>query len=112
MDQMEALETRTQIRDYEVRTWELNFILLEIILLGGAAVGAFWSIGPELLGANLPWEDAALKGVGFFILGLALYPVLSIEARKTRGREVRFGRWLLGALVGSAVGSAIYLVLP
>ena len=108
---MESVKTTAETRNYEVRAWEYNLLFVELVLLAGLAVAWVWSFGPRVVSAGPPWADAALTGFGFFLLGLALYPVLSIQSRHSRGRELPFGRWLAGALVGSAVGGALFLLL-
>ena len=109
---MEAVKTGVQPRDYEVRAWEFNLLLIEIVLFAGIAVGWTFSLGPQALGADVPWADAAWKGLGFFLLGLAIYPVLRIQSRHARGRELRFSRWNAGALLAAAAGALIYFLLP
>ena len=108
---MIAKETRLGTDPYEVKTWELNLLLIEVILLAALALAWVWASGTRLLGAGSPWADAGCKGLGFFLLGLALYPAIRVQSRNARGYELRFSRWIIGDLIGSAVGTLVYLLL-
>jgi hypothetical protein len=108
---MIAKETRLETGPYEVKVWEFNLLLVEVIALAGLALPWVWVLAARLLGAHAPWVDAAWKGLGFFLLGLALYPVIRVQTRNTRGHEPSFSRWIAGDLIGSAVGTVLYLLL-
>lgn len=96
---------------YRVERWEFNVILIELIVLAGVAVGCGIGLGRRALGAGLNWPEAALMGAAFFLLGLALYPVTRIWVRNAKAHQLRFGRWLLGALGGCAVVVLFYGLL-
>lgn len=108
---MESVKTTSESRTYEVRAWEFNLLFVELILLAALAVAWIWSLGPSFLGAGPPWANAALKGFGFFLLGLALYPVLSIQSRNSHGRELSLGLWIAGAFAASVGGAVLYFLL-
>jgi hypothetical protein len=104
-------QARAEGGDYEVKRWEFGLLFVEVVLLGGAAVGFLWRLGPRFFESEPPWIGAAWQGLGLFLLGLALYPVLRIESRNAHGRTLRFSRWIVAALIGAAVGFSLSLVL-
>lgn len=108
---MVADKTNVESGAYEVRPWEFNLLLLELIGFAGVALGWLWSLGPPQLGLDPRWADTAWKALGFLLLGLALYPALRIEGRHSGQHELRFGRWLLAALAGAAVGALVYVLM-
>jgi hypothetical protein len=108
---MSAEGTRHGTGSYEVKAWEFNLLLIEVIVFSGLVAGGVMVMGRRLLGPGGLWLEAAWMGLGFFLLGLALYPVMSIQSRHARGRELRFGRWLAGVLGGTVVGVLIYALI-
>jgi hypothetical protein len=96
---------------YRVERWEFNVVLVEIIVFAGVAVGWGFGLGRRALGPGLVWPEAILVGAALLLLGLALYPVTRIWARNARAHQLRFGRWLLGALAGCAVAVVLYGLL-
>jgi hypothetical protein len=90
--------------------WEFNLLLLESMLAGaGLFVLLSWA-GRRFLEPVHPWAVAAAYGVGFLLLGLALYPILSIHLRSAHGRRLGFGKMLAWSALGSAVGAILFAV--
>lgn len=108
---MVARESATKRTSYEVRAWEFNLLLVEVGLLGALAMGVLPSVGRRYLGEFLPLPSSVWMSLGVLLIGLALYPILSIELRNAHSRELRFRRWVVGWLIGAALGTPLYLLL-
>jgi hypothetical protein len=107
----EVDQTARRAQFYELRTWEFNALLIESILLGAACMAAVAVAGVKLLGPLLPLPDFLWVALGFLLPGIELYPILNVQLRNTRGREVPFFRAVFWSLVGAAVGGVVYVVL-
>ena len=95
---------------YEVSPWEFNVLLLEVVCFGGVLMAALMRLGPRVFSA-LAWPEPIWAALGFFVMGLALYPALRIAARNSHGRQIGFAMWLAGDLLGAAVGLLLYYLL-
>lgn len=90
--------------------WEFNALLLESVLAGaGLFVLLSWA-GRRFLTSVHPWAVAAAYGVGFLLLMVALYPILSVYQRSVHGHGLRFGKMLAWSALGSAVGALLFAV--
>lgn len=105
---MTAETAQHGVRTYEVKAWEFNLLIVELVVFSGLVAGGLMALGRRLPWAGGVWPEAAWMGLGFLLIGLALYPVLSILSRNTHNRSLGFGRWLAWSLASTAVGSLLY----
>jgi hypothetical protein len=67
-------------------------------------------VAPRLLAPVLVLPLVVWAGLAFLAVGLPLYPVMRTEARLAQPtRELSFNRYLVGMLLGSAVGALVFL---
>ena len=95
---------------YELKAWEFNALLLEVVIFGGAAIGALMGLGRREFGHLLGLPDFAWWLAGASFIGIALYPVLNVLTRHERGRELRFGRWLLWEVAAAILVGLAFLL--
>jgi Co/Zn/Cd efflux system component len=76
--------------EMQIKRWELNAIVIELIVLGGIAMGvAVGCLERFSMPARVPRD--VLFGVGFAFLGLLQIPALSLLVRARRQHQVSTG---------------------
>ena len=103
-------ESRTSSQPLGLSRWEFYALLLESVLAGAGLFALLSWAGRRFLEPVHPWAVAAAYGVGFLLLMLALYPILSVYQRSVHGHGVRFGKMLAWSAAGSAVGAILFAV--
>lgn len=96
---------------YTIRRSEFNLFFMQSILLGALLLALMIILGAKLLTTGDMLSEAALMALGFFFLGLTLYPSLNIRSRNVEGRELSLARYLFFALLGSVVGGIVSALL-
>jgi hypothetical protein len=108
---MNTERSAVQTGSYEVKAWELNALLLELVLLGGVAVGALIGIGRKGLGNLISLPVYVWFLVGAVLTGIALYPIFNIRMRNAHGRELQLGKWLLWEVVSASLVGIVFALL-
>jgi hypothetical protein len=110
-DIMHANEELTDSR-YELTHWEMNAFWATSVLAGAFLMFVVGFLIPKLLAPVLVLPLGVSFALGFMALAVALYPVLRIDARLAQPpRRLPFRRYLMGMLLGSVVGTLVFLVL-
>lgn len=90
----------------QMRRWEFNAVVLEVVFLVSAALGAG---GALLRRAGFP--EYVAFAICFGAIGVVQLPILSVYAR-TRGNELKIGSQLMMIVIGTVVGALIFRFLP
>ena len=93
----------------EIAEWELNAIVIELLLLSAVVSGALAALGPRMIAPAVPRYIWASLGFGF--LGLLLVPVQCIVSRARTGRTFSIRRALEGVLLGTVVYGIVMRLL-
>jgi hypothetical protein len=94
----------------QIKRWELNAIVIELVVLSGVAIG----VGVGFLGrlpafAHVPFE--VLFGIGFAVLGILQIPGLSLLGRLHYQHQVSVRRSIEMCLVSAVVYIAVARLL-
>ncbi|MGH9422779.1 MAG: hypothetical protein ACRD3J_22590 [Thermoanaerobaculia bacterium] len=92
--------------DVEIKRWELDAFVIEVIILSGVAIGGavgFLARLPAL--RYVPFY--ILNGMGFGLMGLLLIPAQSILIRVYRKEQISPGN----SVIWSVVGVVVYVVI-
>lgn len=96
---------------YSLKAWEWNVLTLESVLLGAGLYALVSTMGPDRLASVLNVSEAVWQAIGFLVLMLCLYPILSIYMRSTRGTRLSFAKLLAWSVIGSVLGGVIFSFL-
>lgn len=106
---MHANEERTNCGPGLTR-WEMSAFWITSTLTGALLMLLVGFVTPRLLAPVLVLPLGVWAGLGFLVLGLALYPVMRTEARLAQPtRGLSFKRFLIAMLLGSVVGALVFL---
>jgi hypothetical protein len=88
-----------------IKRWELDAIVIELIVLGGVATGvAIGTLSRFTALAHIP--SYVLNGAGFAFLGVLLIPAQSVLVRVHRQHQIS----VLSSVVWCVIGAAVYIV--
>jgi hypothetical protein len=108
---MHANEERSDSR-YELTHWEMNAFWATSILAGALLMVVIGFLVPRLLEHVLVLPLGISFALGFMALTLAQYPVMRIDARLAQPpRKLSFRRYAAMMLLGSVVGTLVFLAL-
>jgi hypothetical protein len=103
-------QTMDSFTDVPVKRWELNAIVIEIVVLSGVTMGlAVGFLGRVPMFARLP--RYVLNGIGFGFLGLLLIPGLSLLSRQRQQQQISLRSGIARCVAGAFVYMAISLLL-
>ncbi len=105
---MEAHVSRELPEAFPIQRWEFNVILLEIVVLGGAGIGALVALGLRLLPMVADW---VWWTIAIFLFGVSYLPLESILLRTQHHRELSMVRSITWIVAGTAIGALIYRLM-
>ena len=89
--------------DLQIKRWELDAIVIELVVLSGVAMGVAVGFLSRLSTLGLPLY--ILNGIGFAGLGMLLIPVQSILIRVHRQHQIS----VRGSVAWCVVGAVVFI---
>ena len=95
-----------RLPDLQIKRWELNAVIVELVLLAGITSGVAVGFSSHVQSlAHVPLY--VLNGVGFAFLGILLIPAQSILVRVHRQHQIS----PVSSMAWCVISAALYVVI-